>query len=127
MLCFREVRMRLTTVAALAAAAAVILAAWPADAQTRKRARTSVERYTVTRTVATRPAARITVRKARSFLDPGTEVLPMSRNYTDYAFPPNYSPTSVVSGPTTPAGHQNPWWPLPGRFDLPGQGAWYSD
>ncbi len=37
--------------------------------------------------------ARVTVQK-RSFLDAGTEVLPGQRKFTDYAFPPGYSPTS---------------------------------
>jgi hypothetical protein len=106
--------MRPTTLMALAGAAAVVLASWPADAQTRKRAKTSVQRYTVTRTVAVRPAARITVRKARSFLDPGTEVLPMSRSYTDYALPPNHYPSRIWD--TT--NHYR--WPLPTEYDLPG-------
>jgi hypothetical protein len=56
----------------------------------------------------------------RSFLDPGTEVLPGEEKYMDYAFPPGYSPLQVVSGSASPAGWQNPNWPLPGPFDLPG-------
>ena len=42
-----------------------------------------------------KPAARITVQR-RSFLDAGTEVLPGQRKFLDYAFPPGYSPTSVI-------------------------------
>jgi hypothetical protein len=48
-----------------------------------------------------RPAAdgkkppRVTVQK-RSFLDAGTEVLPGQRKFTDYAFPPGYSPTAPI-------------------------------
>lgn len=115
--------MRLATLSALALAAAVVLAAWPADAQTRKRARNfeSYQDYKAKRAnaarYASRPRARITVRRERSFLDPGTEVEPMSQSYTDYAFPRSYTPLGVVSGPTTPAGWQNPKWPLPGPLE----------
>jgi hypothetical protein len=42
-----------------------------------------------------KPPARVTVQK-RSFLDAGTEVLPGQRKFTDYAFPPGYSPTQVI-------------------------------
>ena len=49
--------------------------------------------------VATRdkakPPPRVTVQK-RSFLDAGTEVLPGQRKFTDYAFPPGYSPTAPI-------------------------------
>jgi hypothetical protein len=68
------------------AALMVVAVAVPAGAQT-----------TVTQTqVKKKPAeapARVTVQK-RSFLDAGTEVLPGQRKFTDYAFPPGYSPTS---------------------------------
>ena len=66
------------------------------------------------------PAGRARTRvrvEARSFLDAGTEVLPGQRKFTDYAFPPNYSPTSVIEN--TGAYHRDP---LPGPFDLPGRG-----
>jgi hypothetical protein len=43
----------------------------------------------------TRAPARVTVEK-RSFLDAGTEVKPGQRKFTDYAFPPGYSPTSSI-------------------------------
>ena len=65
-----------------------------------------------------RPRARITV-EPRSFLDPGTEVLPGDRKFTDYAFPAgSYSmPLSVVQSTGGRVGwHQSP---LPGPFDLP--------
>jgi hypothetical protein len=42
-----------------------------------------------------RPPAHVTVEK-RSFLDAGTEVKPGQRKFTDYAFPPGYSPTSPI-------------------------------
>jgi hypothetical protein len=49
----------------------------------------------VTRKNPPRPPARVTVQK-RSFLDAGTEVLPGQRKFTDYAYPPGYSPTQVI-------------------------------
>jgi hypothetical protein len=64
--------------------------------------------------------ARVTVQK-RSFLDAGTEVLPGQRKFTDYAFPPGYSPTSSIDytsgnvrgpliGPWDPTRHNfYPW------------------
>src|SRR5262245_32619439 len=65
-----------------------------------------------------RPRARITV-EPRSFLDPGTEVLPGDRKFTDYAFPagPYSMPQSVVNN----IGGRVGWHysPLPGPFDLP--------
>ena len=65
-----------------------------------------------------RPRARITV-EPRSFLDPGTEVLPGDRKFTDYAFPagPYSMPLSVVQD----TGGRTGWHrsPLPGPFDLP--------
>jgi hypothetical protein len=39
--------------------------------------------------------AHVTVQK-RSFLDAGVEVKPGQRKFTDYAFPPGYSPTSSI-------------------------------
>jgi hypothetical protein len=101
--------MRWTTLTAVAVAAGFVLASWPADAQTRRRVRQDVETYQVKRT-----ATRITVRRARSYLDPGTEVLPMSRSYTDYAIPPNHYPSRIWD--TT--NHYR--FPLPDPFYLPG-------
>jgi hypothetical protein len=92
--------------------ATVIAAAWsaaPAEAAQKARA-VSQPREQV---AATRPRARITVQR-RSFLDAGTVVNPGERKFTDYAFPPGYSPTSVIDNH---AGmHRGP---LPGPFDLP--------
>jgi hypothetical protein len=63
-----------------------------------------------------RARTRITVRR-RSFLDPGTDVLPGERKYTDYAIPPySYSGMSVFDN--TAFYHRSP---LPGPFDLPGR------
>ncbi len=41
------------------------------------------------------PRLRVTVTN-RSFLDAGTVVRPGDRKFTDYAFPPYYSPTAVI-------------------------------
>jgi hypothetical protein len=47
------------------------------------------------REAQSRARARVTVEK-RSFLDAGVEVKPGQRKFTDYAFPPGYSPTSSI-------------------------------
>ena len=66
----------------------------------------------VTRKGPPRPPARVTVQR-RSFLDAGTEVLPGQRHFTDYAFPPGYSPTQVIdytsANPTGPHGGIDPY------------------
>ena len=98
----------------------------PADAQTRKRAARIFESYQdwkAKRAYAARyaggPRARFTVRRERSFLDPGTEVESTSRSYTDYVIPPDQRLdwAQCRVRPPTPAGWQNPNWPLPGRFE----------
>lgn len=97
--------------------AASVFAAVPAVAQTTKRV--TVTTATGTRQVVVdesrRTRARVIVQR-RSFLDAGTEVLPGERKYTDYVYPPGYSPTSVIDN--TGAGSRSP---LPGPFDLPGK------
>jgi len=99
-------------------AAAVVLAAAiaaaPAQAAKRARAPAVVERITIVDETG-RTRTRVTVRP-RSFLDPGTEVLPMSRSYTDYAFPPGartYLDRNDVKGSFSRM-------PLPGPWDVPG-------
>jgi hypothetical protein len=91
---------------ALLIAAPAILSS-PAQAETKKRV--------VSQTTNAQPRARIKV-QPRSFLDPGTEVLPGERKFTDYAIPPNYSPTAVIDNTafSRPSA-------LPGPFDLPGR------
>jgi hypothetical protein len=101
--------MRWTTLTAIAVATGFVLASWPADAQTRRRVRQDLESYQVKR-----PPTRITVRRARSYLDPGTEVLPMSQSYTDYAIPPGHFPSRIWD--TT----NNFRFPLPDYYYLPG-------
>jgi hypothetical protein len=79
-------RSRMLGLASLAALIAVAVA-FPAGAQT-----PSVKK----KPVAERDApAQVTVQK-RSFLDAGVEVKPGQRKFTDYAFPPGYSPTSSI-------------------------------
>jgi hypothetical protein len=80
-------RLRMLGLASLTARMVVaVAAASPAGAQT-------TVPQTQVKKKPDRDAARVTVKK-RSFLDAGTEVLPGQRKFTDYAFPPGYSPTS---------------------------------
>jgi hypothetical protein len=65
--------------------------------------------------VTTQPRARIRVEK-RSFLDAGTETVPGDRRYTDYAFPPGYSPIAEALGPGKDYRRQ----PLLDPWDFPG-------
>ena len=115
--------MRWSTLAMSCAAAAIVaVATWSAaDAQTRRGtqyggvARNEVSRADVRRARQTRARTRITVRRERSFLDPGPEIEPGSRSYTDYALPP---------GTYSAQGRYNPtreWrYPLPDPLYLPG-------
>jgi hypothetical protein len=85
-------RAKMSCVAALAALMAGTLLASPLAAQTypdptKKPPAANRDRKA--------PPPRVTVQK-RSFLDAGTEVLPGQRKFTDYAFPPGYSPTSSI-------------------------------
>jgi hypothetical protein len=65
------------------------------------------------------PHTRVFITK-RSWLDAGTEVLPGERHYLDYALPPGQSQGyNNIVGPASPAGWQNPNWPLLGRFEAP--------
>lgn len=86
----------------------------PAEAQTRRPYGVEVQKK------RERASTRITVRRARSFLDPGTEVLPGSRSYTDYAVgSPLYRPNDAFD----PARSRR--FPLPGGAtgpELPGWG-----
>ena len=71
----------------LASFAVLIVAiASPAGAETPVKKKPVAERDT---------PAHVTVQK-RSFLDAGVEVKPGQRKFTDYAFPPGYSPTSSI-------------------------------
>ena len=98
----------------LCAAAIAVTALASASAEPAQKKRV-VAKQSNGQVVAVRPRARVTVQQ-RSFLDPGTEVLPGEYKYNDYALPPGYNPTSVIDNK---AGHHRS--PLPGPFDLPGQ------
>ena len=91
--------MRLTSL--LLIAAAIGLAAQPAEAARSKRSQ-SVQSAQATRgeagVVVRRSRTRITV-TPRSYLDAGTEVYPGSQPYTDYVFSPNYFRPADVAFP----------------------------
>jgi hypothetical protein len=88
-------------------------------------AQAQTERYvTATKRVtkAQRPVARVTV-PPRSFLDPGTEVKPGERKFTDYAFPPGYpSSTGTVTNIGGKVGSARD--PFMEPFQLPGFSYW---
>jgi hypothetical protein len=86
-------RSRNLGVASLAALmVAAVSCASPAGAQTAGQ----TDKQTVRKKPSDRDGpARVTVQK-RSFLDAGVEVKPGQRKFTDYAFPPGYSPTSSI-------------------------------
>jgi hypothetical protein len=105
----------------VAVIAATPLAVVPAQAQTQIQTKKQQSVATTTRgaTAKQRPRARIVV-APRSFLDAGTEVAPGERKFTDYAFPLNYSPLSVVTNTGGRVGWDNS--PLPsGSFYSPGR------
>jgi hypothetical protein len=94
----------------VAAVAFTVLGTPPVDAAQNQKKKAATTKKAVTKAP---PRTRITVQR-RSFLDAGTEVLPGDRKFTDYAVPPNYSPTSVIEN------RAGSWRsPLPGPFDLP--------
>jgi len=102
--------MRLMSIAVLAAAAALALAAVPAEAAKKKGSQVAAGQSARAQAGAVRRSpTRITVTR-RSYLDAGTEVFPGSQNYTGYVFSPNYlSPSSFILGPGRPDGE-----PVPG-------------
>jgi hypothetical protein len=107
-------------VACAAVIATVALAAVPAGAQTQpqKKYGSTTSRSATT---ANRPRARVVV-APRSFLDAGTEVLPGERKFTDYAFPPNYTPMGVVTNTGGKVGWDRS--PMMQPFQLPGYNPW---
>ncbi|KAB2884288.1 MAG: hypothetical protein K8H87_18280 [Pseudorhodoplanes sp.] len=99
-------------------AAAFLVADRPADAQTRYE-RGPRQAGTVVYYVDEfgRRRTRVIVQR-RSYLDAGTEVLPGERKYSDYAFPPNYSPSSNALGPGLDFDQRQPfnnWFDVPRR------------
>ncbi|HEY1361414.1 MAG TPA: hypothetical protein VGF60_04160 [Xanthobacteraceae bacterium] len=101
--------------AALIGCAAMMAATAEAPAQPRKE-------YVTTRTrgPANRPRARVVV-PPRSFLDAGTEVVPGERKFTDYAFPPTYTPLGTVTNTGGKVGWDRS--PMMQPWELPG-GMW---
>ena len=92
------------------------LAGPPAEAAQKKKGATNQSQVVATN----RARTRIRV-QPRSFLDGGTEVLPGSRKFTDYAFPPG-----TAGSPASMIGYENTAFdrgrsPLLGPFDLPGR------
>jgi hypothetical protein len=88
-------RLRMLCVAALAAMiAGAVPSASPVGAQSAPTQSAQTKKDAAAERDA-RARARVTVQK-RSFLDAGVEVLPGQRKFTDYAFPPGYSPTSSI-------------------------------
>ena len=108
--------MRIVTVTAVAATAAVLVAVGsPADAQQRSGYRAQTERITIIDENG-RVRTKITVRP-RSYLDGGTWVLPGERKFTDYANNPTYSWSAPTSAWDPNGIHR---FPLPMPFELPG-------
>ena len=109
--------MRLKVIAtALAVTAAIGLLALPAGAAPKKRVAVDARGHTVfvSRDEDGRTRTKIIIQR-RSYLDPGTEVMPGDRRDHDYAFLPNHSATSVLDN-TAFGRNQSA---LPGPFDLP--------
>ena len=111
---------------ALIAAITVTAAVSSAEAATRKRpAGQQITTGPVQRTVYTRTdefgrkRTSIIVQR-RSYLDPGTTVLPGQRKYSDYATQPFWSPTDVL-GPGRGAYDRNP---LGARWEFGGGGRY---
>jgi hypothetical protein len=105
--------------AALVAAATVVFATAPSEAQTTT-AQAPQERTRVA--TARRSPARVTVYK-RSYLDPGTATKRHAEHYLDYAHPPGgnspfMNSTLFYSGPGLPVMMDR--MPFPNCFDLAG-------
>ncbi|MBX6426975.1 MAG: hypothetical protein IRZ09_13760 [Variibacter sp.] len=114
--------MRLTVIAAIAGGVALLAAAAPAEAAKKRGARTAEAPVVAQQEArpsprAARAPARITVRRPRSFLDPGTEVLPLSQPYTNYAVPPMHAASDMWD----PSRSRR--FPLPEPYYLPGLGG----
>ncbi len=107
-------RLNFTAAAVICAmlGAGLVASATPADAQSRNTTVISRGEDGKTRT-------RIIIEK-RSYLDPGTEVLPGSRHDLDYAQNPNHRATGVLDN--TSAGTNQ--LPLPGPWDSGRNGPW---
>src|SRR5256885_8964878 len=113
--------MRFAPMLALSVAAVTIgTLATPAEAQRRVYRGDQTERITIIDENG-RARTRITVRP-RSFLDPGTEVKPGERKFTDYVTPPTYTSGSAYASWDPTGIHR---FPLPMPFELPGYNPYY--
>jgi hypothetical protein len=83
----------------------------PAEAQSGQRSYNRNSTVIVTQDENGRRRTRVVVNR-RSYLDGGTEILPGERHYHDYAYPPYWSPYSVL-GP----GRDLSQTPLPDAMD----------
>jgi hypothetical protein len=107
-------------ITALATAGLIGLLAAPATAAPKKKS-TAIAYDARGHTIFTsrgedgKKRTRIIIQK-RSYLDPGTEVLPGSQNDTDYAFLPSQHAASVLDNTAFGTSQS----PLPGPFTLPG-------
>ena len=101
---------------AFAVTAAMAMLAAPADAAPNKKRVVTAAGHTVdvSRDEDGRTRTKVIIQK-RSYLDPGTEVMPGDRNDRDYAILPNQSATSVLDN-TAFGSNQTA---LPGPFTLP--------
>ncbi|RDV04193.1 hypothetical protein [Undibacter mobilis] len=113
--------LKFVAVSCAAAIGALALLSAPADAQTTQKRTYSNRNNTVvvTRGEDGKTRTRIIIEK-RSYLDPGTEVLPGSRHDLDYAQNPNHRATGILDN--TSAGTSQ--LPLPGPWDSGRNGPW---
>jgi len=103
-----------------ATAMALLMQAVPADAQSSQRSYSNRNNTVViSRGEDGKTRTRVIIEK-RSYLDPGTEVLPGSRHDLDYAQAPNHRATGVLDN--TSAGTNQ--LPLPGPWDSGRNGPW---
>lgn len=103
-----------------AAAVALLTLTAPADAQSSQRTYSNRNNtVVVTRGEDGKTRTRIIIEK-RSYLDPGTEVLPGSRHDLDYAQNPNHRATGVLDN--TVGGTNQ--LPLPGPWDSGRNSPW---
>jgi hypothetical protein len=100
-----------TIAAAVLAAIACAFVAAPAGADVVKK---KVYRDANGRVITVVRSSTHVVVQRRSFLDPGTETLPLDEHYHDYAFNPTYTPFPNQGGVVG-------FWraPLPSPVDLP--------
>ena len=101
--------------------AATALAVPPVEAQTQAKKKQYYVDPAGRVVPANRPRARVVV-APRSFLDAGTEVLPGERKFTDYAYPPTYTPLGVVPNTGGKVGWDRS--PFMQPFQLPGFSQW---